>query len=399
MLDYKNKPNVQSFIDKYGAVHPLLNDFEKTEQDPVWHAEGHVKIHTDWVLECTYKLIETHPLAMALTDQEKQILMFAAAYHDYAKPITTKEDFRNGRICVVASGHEVVGASLLLHSQKPDELSAEDWLLVIKLVCYHQMPKKMIRDESSKGEYIKLLRHCGDTRLLYLLEVADMEGRTCNDLDDELTFLELFKELCIEYGVFCHYDDFYRREIKGIEEKIGCAATYRGLSDMAEGKIHDLDTIQYMNYSHENRPTIYVMCGLAGSGKSTYIKNQLSGKDIISLDDLRKKMTGSSGNQSANDEVRRVAMEDLRVLLRKGEDVVYDATSYRSDFRTAVTDLAHAYGYASKIVMVVSTVDGCLKNISKRDRKVEREVIEGQFNSFQIPNLSEAEEIDFVLPR
>lgn len=397
MLTYLSKPTAMAFVQKYGGVHPLLTQLESTRQDPVWHAEGNCLIHTNEVLSKVYELIDLNPIAQALSDREKMILMFSAMYHDYAKPVTTKDEERNGRMCVVASGHEFVGSSLLFNSVVPEELTQEEWLMVVKLVAYHQMPKKAISKNLGEGEYIKLLRHCGDTRLLYLLEVADIEGRICNDADDELLFLSLFKSCCEEYGVFCSYDEYYERVIKPLERELSVPTLYRGLSDFAEGKIHSLDTISCMNYAHEKRPTIYLMCGLAGGGKSTYVNKHLAEHQYVSLDMIRKELLKNEADQSKNDEVRRIATNRLREMLRTGNDVVFDATFLRADHRAPILELAHAYGYASKIIVIQSTVENSLTMMISRIRKVPKEVLNDMHQGFQLPNLSEAEQIDFVL--
>ncbi|MCY9861174.1 AAA family ATPase [Vibrio coralliirubri] len=397
MLNYLSKPSAMAFVQKYGDVHPLLKRLESTRQDNVWHAEGDVLIHTDMVLRRVYDLLDSDPLAQTLTSREKTILMFSAMYHDYGKPVTTKDEERNGRVCVVASGHEFVGSSLLFNLDAPNELTQEEWLSVVKLVAYHQMPKKAVHNDFGEGEYIKLLRHCGDTRLLYLLEVADIEGRICNDADDELTFLSLFKSVCEEYGVFCTYNDYYDRVLSPLEASLSTPTLYRGLADFAEGKIHSLDTISCMSYAHEKRPTIYLMCGLAGGGKSTYVNNYLSHCLYVSLDKVRKDFLKNEADQSKNDEVRRVATKQLREMLRTGNDIVFDATFIRADHRAPILELAHAYGYASKVVVIQTTVNKSLELIKTRERQVPRDVVEGMYRGFQLPNLGEAEQIEYVL--
>ena len=55
-----------------------------------------------------------------------------------------------------------------------------------------------------------------------------------------------------------------------------------------------------------NKPKLYVMCGLSGSGKSTIAKqiaNDNPDTVIISIDMIREQLTGEIGDQSQNDEV------------------------------------------------------------------------------------------------
>lgn len=105
----------------------------------------------------------------------------------------------------------------------------------------------------------------------------------------------------------------------------------------------------------------------------------------------------NESDQSQNDLVRRVATNQLREMLRTGGDIVFDATFIREDHRAPILELAHAYGYASKIVVVQSTIQNSLDLIKKRERIVPKDIIEKMHNGFQLPSLNEAEQIEFVL--
>jgi len=58
-LKTTNTPNVDDCIAHLGDIFPLLKEYKNTIQDPVWHAEGDVHIHTDMVLTELYKLLES----------------------------------------------------------------------------------------------------------------------------------------------------------------------------------------------------------------------------------------------------------------------------------------------------------------------------------------------------
>lgn len=395
MINFKKQPKLNCFIEKYAKDYPLLLKFAETEQDKLWHAEGSVDVHTDMVLAELYGMIVSgHPDVIALTESDLQTLMFACAFHDYAKPITTKTDIRNDRECIVSPNHELVAASLLINSKVPDELTWDQWVTVCKLIAYHQMPKKAVKNNFTYGQYVRLLHNASDLRLLYILELADMKGRTCNDHDDNLTFLELFKSECVDNSVFTSLDS-YKKSLSSDISDYSDAVYHIAHTDLYDSRIHALDVATSMPYSFAPPPTLVVMCGLAGSGKSTHIHSRFSNYEVISLDAIREELYGDMSIQGDPNEVKRVAIEKMRVLFRQKKNVVYDATNYRIDFRTKVTSLAKNYGYYTKIFMISNHVEACVQNTASRDRDVPRYVIEDQFNSFQFPSLAESHCVEF----
>ena len=55
-----------------------------------------------------------------------------------------------------------------------------------------------------------------------------------------------------------------------------------------------------------NKPTLWIMCGLSGSGKSTIatqIANENPNTIIVSSDAIREELTGNENDQSKNEDV------------------------------------------------------------------------------------------------
>ena len=73
-------PSIDECVQQLGPVIPWLNDLRKTPQDPGWHAEGNVHIHTGMVLEELYQLLAKE--AAYLSGQQRQSLILAAIFHD-----------------------------------------------------------------------------------------------------------------------------------------------------------------------------------------------------------------------------------------------------------------------------------------------------------------------------
>jgi tRNA nucleotidyltransferase (CCA-adding enzyme) len=155
------------------AVAPELIPLEATPQDPEWHPEGNVWIHTLMV-------IDRAAFELAGLDRPRSLaVMLGALCHDLGKPPTTL--FEDGRIR--SRGHEEAGVppteALLdrwnVHSLLGYDLRGQ----VIGLVAHHLKPGQLydVRDQVSDGAVRRLARKC-EPDLLYRVARADCMGRT-----------------------------------------------------------------------------------------------------------------------------------------------------------------------------------------------------------------------------
>ena len=83
------------------------------------------------------------------------------------------------------------------------------------------------------------------------------------------------------------------------------------------------------------KPTLHIMVGGSGAGKSTFIKNNMMVPQgsIISSDNLREQFTGDFKDQTHNDLVFEAMHEIARTRLTYGLDVVLDATHIKAKDR------------------------------------------------------------------
>ncbi len=87
---------------------PEIERLWAVPQDPEWHPEGDVGIHTMFVVNAAAKIAECDQLE----GDERAILMFAALCHDFAKPATTELRERDGRMRWTSWGHEPLGGPM-----------------------------------------------------------------------------------------------------------------------------------------------------------------------------------------------------------------------------------------------------------------------------------------------
>lgn len=142
-------------------------------QDPEWHPEGDVYVHTLMVVDAAARLRRG--------DGDDEALMFAALCHDFGKPGTTSRE--RGRIRSL--GHDRGGidpTSAFLH-----RLRASNELVsrVCALVEHHLAPASFMRNDAGPRGFRRLARKLGraDVSLELLVRVAraDHLGRTTAD--------------------------------------------------------------------------------------------------------------------------------------------------------------------------------------------------------------------------
>ena len=79
-----------------------------TPQDPEWHPEGDVFTHTGHCLDA----LVTLPAFQTADATMRVIYALTVLAHDFAKPATTREELREGRLRIVSPGHEAAGGPL-----------------------------------------------------------------------------------------------------------------------------------------------------------------------------------------------------------------------------------------------------------------------------------------------
>jgi len=177
---------------------PELRSLIDVPQEPEWHPEGDVWIHTLLTADRARELIDD-------LDHARQVaVMLGAVCHDFGKPATTA--FIDGRIR--SREHEEGGVQptvnfldrLNIHTLDGYDVRAQ----VIALVRDHLKPGEFYkkRDEVSDGAFRRLARKC-ELDLLYRVAKADSLGRNADwvprekwyDAEAQEWFIERAREL------------------------------------------------------------------------------------------------------------------------------------------------------------------------------------------------------------
>jgi tRNA nucleotidyltransferase (CCA-adding enzyme) len=175
LLMKSEKPSTGLEVMKQAGVlrvlHPELDVLSETPQDGEWHPEGDVWVHTKMVVDVAAAITEGLPL------ETKEVVMYAALFHDIGKPETTTHD-DDGHIRSLK--HEEVGGRIV------DELLHENYDVpkdtvekVVRLVADHLKPSTFYKHGSKASAVRRLSKRIAPATIeeLVLVARADHGGR------------------------------------------------------------------------------------------------------------------------------------------------------------------------------------------------------------------------------
>ncbi|MCC5023022.1 MAG: HD domain-containing protein [Candidatus Synoicihabitans palmerolidicus] len=167
---------------------PELASLVGTPQEPEWHPEGDVFVHTG---HCLNALISTENWFNAPPDR-RRILMLAVLAHDFGKPATTSRIEKRGQLRWTSPGHAVAGLplteSFLQRIGAPLRLTAP----ILPLVQHHLAHVGSPHDTFSDTQVRRLSRKLAPASINDLAEVmkADARGRPPIDPEPTLTLID-----------------------------------------------------------------------------------------------------------------------------------------------------------------------------------------------------------------
>lgn len=341
-----------------------VRDMENTDQNPKYHAEGNVLIHTKMVCDALLKLQQYKDLDV----NERFILLTAAIFHDVGKPATTIR--KDGEL--TSPYHANVGSILtrgiLYRNGLYDLLTREH---VCGIVKGHMKPFFAVKG-NLKNAVAKLSLYARND-LLAIHSMADGRGKIPVALDGDIN-VEIFAEQAKEMNCLKKPYDFYSDHSRFLHFQ----------------KQKDLDNQIF----DDTKSNVIMMSGLPGSGKDFYIAQNFANIPVISLDDIRaERGIKPTDNQSA---VLRIANERATEYLRKGEDFIWNATNLTRIRRDVCKRLFVKYNARIHMIHVEVPYDILLKQNKNRIDSVPEHVIESYIDKWEIPTLEEAHQVTYV---
>jgi predicted kinase len=356
-----NWPQIDDTFDWFRAL-------KGCPQDPIFHAEGDVYIHTRLVAEA----LLADPSWQVLPASERQSLFWAALLHDVAKPATTRIEL-DGR--VVAPGHsrrgQIMARRILARMSVPFAQREQ----ICHLITHHQIPFYLLERErpERRAHLISYQTRCD---LLAILAAADARGRICPDGARLLDNIALFRELCGEERCLA-------------DPRAFASAHSRFLYFRREDRSADYEAFD--NWHGEAT----LLSGLPGSGKDTWLAANAGDRPVISLDDLRQELDVAPAD--AQGPVIAAAREQARIHLRARQPFIWNATNISRQLRSQLIGLFADYKAKVRIVYLEAPEAEAARRNRSRTNPVPEAAIARMLDRWEPPDLTECHALDVML--
>jgi predicted kinase len=336
-------------------------------QDEIFHAEGDVLTHTRMVIGALMELNSWRNLS----PEERSWLFASALLHDIGKASCTKRD-ENGQIH--SRGHARVGERLTRQMFWHEGVPFASREYVAKLVRFHGLPLQFLDKPSPERAVFEASQSVWMEHLALLAE-ADVRGRICNDQQELLVRVELFREFC--------------RELECYEQPRQFASAHSRFvyfrSEQGDPSYAAYDDTHF---------EVVLMVGVPGVGKDTWVRKHLGDLPVISLDEIRKELKVAPDENQGR--VLQLARERARELLRQQRPFVWNATNIMRIRRQELVNMVVAYGGRVRIVYLDAPYEEVMQRNRQRQDRVPNKVINDFMYRMEVPDLTEAQTVEWV---
>src|SRR6266849_4562687 len=123
------------------------------------------------------------------------------------------------------------------------------------------------------------------------------------------------------------------------------------------------------------RRILLVLCGPAGSGKSTFADQRFRASTIVSSDHCRELICDDVTNQQVNRDTFDLFYYIIHKRMFQGRFTVADSTALYPDARRRLLEMARGHGYLACLLIFNTSAETCAERNQKRERKVEDKVM------------------------
>lgn len=139
------------------------------------------------------------------------------------------------------------------------------------------------------------------------------------------------------------------------------------------------------------KPTVYILIGLPGAGKDTWIASrEMPNTVTVSSDAIREELFGSEEIQDSPDKVFNLMFHRTIDALKAEKNVIYNATNVSRKRRmNLIKEINKKVDCNFQAIVIATPYEICLQRNNYRARKVPEYVIERMYKAFQVPSIFE----------
>lgn len=144
-------------------------------------------------------------------------------------------------------------------------------------------------------------------------------------------------------------------------------------------------------------PSLVLMIGISGCGKSTFARKHFSSSEIVSSDDFRAMVSDDAADQQATPDAFEILHLVVEKRLSRRRTTVVDATNLSAVHRAPLIDCARHFNCI--VVSVVLNLEPmvCWERNTARDRIVPQRVFKKQVTLLRQALTELPEEVDEIL--
>ena len=330
------------------------------KQNPTWHAEGDALKHTKRVVEAAQEIIKERSDIMGTAS--KALLITSALFHDIGKGVTT--EFKKGNWH--AYNHEIEGEKITRR------LLWDLPIIIREQICaqvrWHMEPLRVFEGKEHLEKIVRLSKRAYIDNLLFLKEADLMGSDQVQDKTNDFAKLQMIRDISIEMGCY------------------------------AISSIIPVDG-EYPWVKQEPKHKVFLMMGLPGSGKDTYI-NTMREKDdewkdavVLCRDDIRVELglckEGEKIVANSYDEDRVTKIFNVRMVeaAKEGKNIIINNINLKKKYRDDYHQKIAQYPYFWKYVYIEA--DSLDKNIERREGQITSDIFKDMIMRFEWPDYTE----------
>lgn len=349
----------------------IINSMKGVQQNSLYHQEGDVHTHTVYVLFKLYYILKDADFNF-ISIYDKQKLLITALFHDIGKINTTYFDEKDQEYH--CKNHGRVGANLFrqLFIEESDIKAKEEICFMIKHhMFFHKFNKNneidviklhKIKNSLSGTLFLGFLQlHKADVMCSFKKENYNMK-ETVREVNEKITKI-LYLTIDSENVLKQYKETFFGKPIFNLDKP---------------------------------KRNVYIMFGLSGSGKTTFVKKHSNNKKYyhISRDMIRVQLNigGAKtendkviGSREEEEKVTKLFNDTLITYLQSNDDlpIYIDNTHMSTVYMENLIELITAYNVDYKIFAITSVpVETCMKRrgITEKDNYIQK-----QYDKMDVP--------------